>query len=263
VRPGNAACIVEADVQVEFATPKDAEAAAESLSRSMVDVDVEPEVDSVKLEAEATPAVAQSKEPVLFSGTGQRPNGEIVLPWSEDDIDGEMPWKSKRRIKGGVKWAKAPYGYDLARTTGISPADRATAAAEASAAAMVETSADAVVLGGYMSGLDVPHATLKAEGLEAAQRRQQQQAGEIAERRFVEEQAKRKQMLEEEEKQRLAAEEELKRQQAAEEEEKQRQAAEEEEMIPGELLSGNVVIQTTFYDGDLVVSSQQVRIYYV
>eukprot|EP00931_Biecheleriopsis_adriatica_P075080 TRINITY_DN49028_c0_g1_i1.p1 TRINITY_DN49028_c0_g1~~TRINITY_DN49028_c0_g1_i1.p1 ORF type:complete len:167 (+),score=30.27 TRINITY_DN49028_c0_g1_i1:54-503(+) len=41
------------------------------------------------------------------------------------------------------------------------------------------------------------------------------------------------------------------------------EAAEPEEMIPGELLSGNVVIRTTFYDGDNLILSQDVRIWYV
>ncbi|CAE8608311.1 unnamed protein product [Polarella glacialis] len=41
------------------------------------------------------------------------------------------------------------------------------------------------------------------------------------------------------------------------------EAAEEEEMIPAELLSGNVVIETTFLDGDSVIMTQKVRIFYV
>eukprot|EP00443_Scrippsiella_acuminata_P040162 CAMPEP_0115304934 /NCGR_PEP_ID=MMETSP0270-20121206/71738_1 /TAXON_ID=71861 /ORGANISM="Scrippsiella trochoidea, Strain CCMP3099" /LENGTH=168 /DNA_ID=CAMNT_0002723075 /DNA_START=61 /DNA_END=567 /DNA_ORIENTATION=+ len=41
------------------------------------------------------------------------------------------------------------------------------------------------------------------------------------------------------------------------------EAAEEEEMIPAELLSGNTVIDTTFYDGDAVVASQRIRLWYV
>mmetsp|Transcript_56716 Transcript_56716/g.88272 ORF Transcript_56716/g.88272 Transcript_56716/m.88272 type:complete len:164 (-) Transcript_56716:89-580(-) len=40
------------------------------------------------------------------------------------------------------------------------------------------------------------------------------------------------------------------------------EAAAEEEMIPAELLSGNVVIDTSFYDGDHLLISQRVRIYY-
>mmetsp|Transcript_50376 Transcript_50376/g.148677 ORF Transcript_50376/g.148677 Transcript_50376/m.148677 type:complete len:173 (-) Transcript_50376:70-588(-) len=41
------------------------------------------------------------------------------------------------------------------------------------------------------------------------------------------------------------------------------EAAEEEEMIPAELLSGNTVIDTAFYDGDNVIASQRIRIWYV
>lgn len=41
------------------------------------------------------------------------------------------------------------------------------------------------------------------------------------------------------------------------------EAADEEEMIPAELLSGNVVIDTAFYDGEVHVMSQKVRIWYV
>merc|ERR1712060_991119 len=41
------------------------------------------------------------------------------------------------------------------------------------------------------------------------------------------------------------------------------EAADAEEMIPAELLSGNIVIETTFYDGDHVILSQRIRIWYV
>eukprot|EP00929_Paragymnodinium_shiwhaense_P108605 TRINITY_DN74919_c0_g1_i1.p1 TRINITY_DN74919_c0_g1~~TRINITY_DN74919_c0_g1_i1.p1 ORF type:complete len:170 (-),score=48.90 TRINITY_DN74919_c0_g1_i1:134-643(-) len=41
------------------------------------------------------------------------------------------------------------------------------------------------------------------------------------------------------------------------------EAAEDEEMIPAELLSGNVVFETTFFDGDLPLMTQKIRIYYV
>merc|ERR1719281_2245155 len=40
------------------------------------------------------------------------------------------------------------------------------------------------------------------------------------------------------------------------------EAADEDEMIPAELLSGNIVIDTTFFDGDFIVASQKIRIYY-
>uniref|UniRef100_A0A7S1PVQ4 GMP phosphodiesterase delta subunit domain-containing protein n=1 Tax=Alexandrium catenella TaxID=2925 RepID=A0A7S1PVQ4_ALECA len=41
------------------------------------------------------------------------------------------------------------------------------------------------------------------------------------------------------------------------------EAAEEEDMIPAELLSGNIVMETTFYDGEATILTQKVRIYYV
>jgi retinal rod rhodopsin-sensitive cGMP 3',5'-cyclic phosphodiesterase subunit delta len=41
------------------------------------------------------------------------------------------------------------------------------------------------------------------------------------------------------------------------------EAAPESQMIPASVLSGNVVIETLFYDGDLEVSKSKVRIYYI
>lgn len=41
------------------------------------------------------------------------------------------------------------------------------------------------------------------------------------------------------------------------------EAAPESQMIPASVLSGNVVIETLFFDGDLEVSSSKVRIYYI
>mmetsp|Transcript_63843 Transcript_63843/g.118679 ORF Transcript_63843/g.118679 Transcript_63843/m.118679 type:complete len:167 (+) Transcript_63843:85-585(+) len=41
------------------------------------------------------------------------------------------------------------------------------------------------------------------------------------------------------------------------------EAADPEQMLPAELLSGNTVIDTTFYDGDTVIASQRIRLYYV
>eukprot|EP00026_Physarum_polycephalum_P019101 Phypoly_transcript_20950.p1 GENE.Phypoly_transcript_20950~~Phypoly_transcript_20950.p1 ORF type:complete len:151 (+),score=18.65 Phypoly_transcript_20950:159-611(+) len=39
-------------------------------------------------------------------------------------------------------------------------------------------------------------------------------------------------------------------------------AAEESQMIPAEILNGNVLIETSFYDGDLFISWNRVRIFY-
>ena len=35
-----------------------------------------------------------------------------------------------------------------------------------------------------------------------------------------------------------------------------------DEMLPAEVLNGNVVIETSFYDGDLLVGQSHVRIFY-
>ncbi|XP_005103004.2 retinal rod rhodopsin-sensitive cGMP 3',5'-cyclic phosphodiesterase subunit delta [Aplysia californica] len=41
------------------------------------------------------------------------------------------------------------------------------------------------------------------------------------------------------------------------------EAAPESQMMPANVLNGNVVIETRFYDGDMVVSVSRVRIFYV
>lgn len=41
------------------------------------------------------------------------------------------------------------------------------------------------------------------------------------------------------------------------------EAAPENQMMPANVLNGNVVIETTFYDGDLEVSMSKVRVFYV
>ena len=41
------------------------------------------------------------------------------------------------------------------------------------------------------------------------------------------------------------------------------EAAPESQMMPANVLNGNVIIETNFYDGDLLVSKSKVRIFYV
>jgi len=41
------------------------------------------------------------------------------------------------------------------------------------------------------------------------------------------------------------------------------EAAPESQMMPANVLTGNVVIETIFYDGDLMVSTSKVRLHYV
>nr|XP_027213753.1 retinal rod rhodopsin-sensitive cGMP 3',5'-cyclic phosphodiesterase subunit delta [Penaeus vannamei] len=41
------------------------------------------------------------------------------------------------------------------------------------------------------------------------------------------------------------------------------EAAPESQMMPAQVLSGNVVIETKFFDDDLLVSTSKVRLFYV
>lgn len=41
------------------------------------------------------------------------------------------------------------------------------------------------------------------------------------------------------------------------------EAAPESQMMPANVLNGNVIIETRFYDGDLLVSTSKVRVFYV
>lgn len=41
------------------------------------------------------------------------------------------------------------------------------------------------------------------------------------------------------------------------------EAAHESQMMPAHILNGNVLIETTFYDGTLLVSTSRVRVFYV
>jgi retinal rod rhodopsin-sensitive cGMP 3',5'-cyclic phosphodiesterase subunit delta len=41
------------------------------------------------------------------------------------------------------------------------------------------------------------------------------------------------------------------------------EAAPESQMMPASLLSGNIVIETTFYNSDLEVSKSRVRLFYI
>eukprot|EP00746_Dinoflagellata_sp_MGD_P014472 gnl/MRDRNA2_/MRDRNA2_131720_c0_seq1.p1 gnl/MRDRNA2_/MRDRNA2_131720_c0~~gnl/MRDRNA2_/MRDRNA2_131720_c0_seq1.p1 ORF type:complete len:395 (-),score=111.30 gnl/MRDRNA2_/MRDRNA2_131720_c0_seq1:179-1330(-) len=102
-RPSDAVCIVEADVELEFATPKDA---------------LPPPRDPVKdFEVEEEKPDTEDGAPTkatVFSGAGRRIDGLPVEPYTAEendqgDSDDEMPWK--QRIPGGVKWTSEPFGY--------------------------------------------------------------------------------------------------------------------------------------------------------
>lgn len=187
VRPGDAACLVDADVEVDFATAKDAEAAAAATpSRSSRDL---PEDEN------------------LYSGEGHRLGKEraavpsvCVAQDAEEDVD-PMPWK--KRIPRGVKWTTPPYGADAVRL-----------------ARGVATPGWSVPGGGGSSGsraepewaFTEPSPENRARALAAAEAREAAQAEEIAERRRKEEQERERQEREErrEEARRKAREEERK-----------------------------------------------------
>jgi len=41
------------------------------------------------------------------------------------------------------------------------------------------------------------------------------------------------------------------------------EAAPESQMMPANVLNGNVIIETRFFDGDLLISTSKVKLYYV
>lgn len=120
-KPSKAVSIIEADVNVDFAPPKDYKeperpAAAAASQAATFTTKVE--------EAVAPPPEEKGLKP--FSGQGMRVDGKpIKTPQSSPamgpsapptvDEDELMPWK--KRIPKGVKMVKAPYGYGLGHMT--------------------------------------------------------------------------------------------------------------------------------------------------
>jgi len=120
-KPAKAISIIEADVNVDFAPPKDykePERQAPAVSTSAYNSKVE--------DAEEEPVV-EEKGLKPFSGAGQRVDGKPIRtpqsspamgPSSPPVIDEAviMPWI--KRIPGGIKWTKAPYGHGDDHMTG-------------------------------------------------------------------------------------------------------------------------------------------------
>lgn len=119
-KPANAISIIEADVNVDFAEPKfnkdPPPQAVAAPSQALVTKEEE--------EEEAAPEGEVSK---LFTGQGQRVDGKAIKtplssptmgPAAAPVIDelAHMPWK--KRIPGGVKWKKPPFGYNQGHMTG-------------------------------------------------------------------------------------------------------------------------------------------------
>jgi len=118
-KPANAISIIEADVNVDFAPPKDYK---------------EPEIPAApagghfhaQVEESDMAPPPEDKGPKLFGGSGQRVDGKAIkTPQAspglgpsaapEFDEDELMPWR--RRIAGGVKWVDPPYMYGVGHMT--------------------------------------------------------------------------------------------------------------------------------------------------
>lgn len=119
-KPANAISIIETDVNVDFAPPKDykePEAPAANTSAHY----------AAKEEAEEAAPVEEDKGWKAFGGSGQRVDGKAIKtplaspalgPPSDpklDDEDEKMPWR--KRIPKGVKWVKPPFHYGVGHMT--------------------------------------------------------------------------------------------------------------------------------------------------
>lgn len=188
-QPRDAVCIIDADIELDFATPKDAlpkETPRDPVKDfEVVDETVEPDVD----------AKGQSKT-VVFSGAGQRIDGLPAEPYvapesgQAEDSDDEMPWKKK--IPGGVKWTSAPYGYTKGQDAYNGKPDVVIAASSSNPPSKMTHLAS-----GSMSLPSGDFVAASEESREAqhqaAAKRMEQNAGEIeANRRRLEQEAKEK-----------------------------------------------------------------------
>lgn len=125
-KPASAISIIEADVNVDFAPPKD----YVEPERQMPDAGSEFEFNQMIVDdPQAKEEAVEEKKDVIFSGAGQRLDGKPIKasaaspglapakdPRIEDDDEDEMPWR--KRIPGGVKWTKPPYMFGMG-TTGV------------------------------------------------------------------------------------------------------------------------------------------------
>jgi len=116
-KPKNAISIIEADVNVDFAPPKNMKE-PEPVRRA--DSGYKPP----EQEEEEAPQEEAPKSSI-FSGSGHRIDGKAIkacspklAPAAPPVVDefANMPWK--KRIVGGVKYTKAPYGYGEGHMTG-------------------------------------------------------------------------------------------------------------------------------------------------
>jgi len=115
-KPSNAISIIEADVNVDFAEPKNMKEPAQAAPIETPWKPVEEEEEEEKPEEGGF---------VMFAGSAQRVDGKAIKAASpkltsapEPVIDefAKVPWK--KRIVGGIKHTMAPYGFGEGHMTG-------------------------------------------------------------------------------------------------------------------------------------------------
>eukprot|EP00930_Biecheleria_cincta_P098502 TRINITY_DN90153_c0_g1_i1.p1 TRINITY_DN90153_c0_g1~~TRINITY_DN90153_c0_g1_i1.p1 ORF type:complete len:320 (+),score=66.37 TRINITY_DN90153_c0_g1_i1:84-1043(+) len=122
-KPAKAISIIEADVNVDFAPPKD----YKEPPRPPPAAEVSGASYATKVEEAEEAPVVQDKSLKPFSGAGQRVDGKpIKTPLSSPAMGPSappvvdeaelMPWKF--RIPGGVKYTSAPYSYGADHMSG-------------------------------------------------------------------------------------------------------------------------------------------------
>jgi ubiquitin fusion degradation protein 1 len=124
-KPAAAISIIEADVNVDFAPPKDYKE-PELPAASSRGQGGDSGFAASKVEESEIAEVVEEKKAEIFTGQGQRVDGKpIKTPLSSPamgaaaapniDENEHMPWKN--RIPKGVKWTKQPYMYGVGHMT--------------------------------------------------------------------------------------------------------------------------------------------------
>jgi len=117
-RPANAISIIEADVNVDFAPPKDY---VEPPRPGAVERSAPALVTRTEESSEPAPEEPGFK---AFEGAGQRVDGKAIKASPSlgpaappQDDDDEQPWK--KRIPKGIKYMEKPFGAGMSHQTGI------------------------------------------------------------------------------------------------------------------------------------------------